>query len=200
MRLMRSSHIQLLTRSGVRRPSLIHFETRHMIQILLRVIIKSRWNIYVTALRAGSGGGWGVGQGVVRVCIRGVAAKWRESVIIWRTSSQYYGCFVPDTAASLSSVKMSAPASGGAEARSGARAHWTRARAGLVGDYVDPHPHVGQALGNESAFQIWVLSGLFGNISKLIVIEKLFDPHVQASGNLDKVKSIKSQSDYIFLG
>ena len=33
------------------------------------------------------------------------------------------------------------------------------------------------------------------------MIEKLFDTHVRvrASGNLDKVKSIKSQSDYIFL-
>ena len=30
------------------------------------------------------------------------------------------------------------------------------------------------------------------------MIEKLFDTHVRASGNLDKVKSIKSQSDYIF--
>ena len=55
---------------------------------------------------------------------------------------------LPDAAASFSSVEMSAPASGArAQTRSGPGGYWTGARAGcLVGDDVDPHPHVRQAL------------------------------------------------------
>ena len=75
-------------------------------------------------------------------------------------------CSVPDAAASFSSVEMSAPASGArAEARSRPRGHWTGPRAGcLVGDDVDPHPHVRQALHRHEAqsdFQIYKFYQVF---------------------------------------
>ena len=76
-----------------------------------------------------------------------MAAKWRECHNLTHLKSIYYYP-VPDAAASFSSVEMSAPASGArAKARSGPRGHWTGPRAGcLVGDDVNPHPHVRQTL------------------------------------------------------
>jgi len=77
-----------------------------------------------------------VGQGVVRLRVRGLA----------------------EAAACLACVEVPAPASAWTEPRSGAGGHWAAwARGGappLVGDDVDPHPHVREALCREQCLEI----------------------------------------------
>ena len=103
----------------------------------------------------------------------------------------------PDAAASLPSVEVPAPASTWTEAGPGAGGHGAGGGAApLVGDDVDPHPHVREAL-HMSLIELFRLSFLPAGFYKESKIDcdrkKLFDTHVRVSGNLDKVKSIKSQ-------
>ena len=132
----------------------------------------------MTVLRAGSGGGGRVGQGVVRLRVRGLAVN-RERVSLFDAVLVIiYGS--PEAAACLACVEVPAPASARTEARSGAGGHgaaWARGGAPpLVGDDVDPHPHVREAL-HMSLIELFRLSFYhqgFTKILKLIVIEKRY--------------------------